>query len=74
MNYHNVSPLVADMELLKAAGCGPRRETSSAGGPAYVRAAGAAGWRKRRRECPNSACGVGSFTEQDHRIAPERGC
>lgn len=40
----------------------------------YIRAAGAAGWRKRHRECPNSACGVGSFTEQDHRIAPERGC
>ena len=31
------------------------------------------GWRKHRRECPDSACGVGSFTEQDPRIAPERG-
>ena len=31
------------------------------------------GWRKRRLECPDSACGVGSFTEQDPRIAPERG-
>ena len=30
------------------------------------------GWRNRQRECPNSACGVGSFTEQDPRIAPER--
>lgn len=29
-------------------------------------------WRKRRWECPDEACGAGSFTEQDPRIAPER--
>ena len=29
-------------------------------------------WRKRRWECPDEACGVGSFTEQDPRIAPEQ--
>ena len=31
------------------------------------------GWRKRRWECLDVACGAGSFTEQDSRIAPERG-
>ena len=31
------------------------------------------GWRKHRRECPGKACGAGSFTEQDLRVAPERG-
>lgn len=31
------------------------------------------GWRKRRWECPSPECGEGSFTEQDARIAPERG-
>ena len=30
-------------------------------------------WRKQRRECPDRGCGAGSFTEQDPRIAPERG-
>ena len=30
------------------------------------------GWRKRRWEC-RDGCGAGSFTEQDARIAPERG-
>ena len=30
-------------------------------------------WRKRRWECLDEACGAGSFTEQDPRIAPERG-
>lgn len=29
-------------------------------------------WRKCRWECPDEACGVGSFTEQDPRIAPEQ--
>lgn len=29
-------------------------------------------WRKRRWECPDEACGVGSLTEQDPRIASER--
>ena len=29
-------------------------------------------WPKRRWECPDARCGVGSFTEQDLRIAPER--
>ena len=27
-------------------------------------------WSKRRWRCPDSGCGVGSFTEQDPRIAP----
>ena len=29
-------------------------------------------WSKRRWECPDSGCGVGSFTEQDPRVAPVR--
>ncbi len=29
-------------------------------------------WRKHRWECPNPECGVGSFTEQNPEIAPER--
>ena len=30
-------------------------------------------WRKRRWTCPDQDCGIKSFTEQDPRIAPERG-
>ena len=30
-------------------------------------------WRKHRWECPDDDCGVGSFVEQNPRIAPERG-
>ena len=29
-------------------------------------------WSKRRWRCPDTGCGVGSFTEQDPRIAPVR--
>ena len=29
-------------------------------------------WRKRRWQCPNQSCEVGSFTEQNPEIAPER--
>ena len=29
-------------------------------------------WRKHRWECPSQECGVGSFTEQNPEIAPER--
>ncbi len=29
-------------------------------------------WSKRRWRCPDAGCGVGSFTEQDPRIAPVR--
>ncbi len=29
-------------------------------------------WSKRRRRCPDAGCGVGSFAEQDPRIAPVR--
>ena len=29
-------------------------------------------WRKRRGRCPDAGCGVGSFTEQDPRVAPAR--
>lgn len=30
-------------------------------------------WSKRRNACPNEACAVGSFTEQDPDLAPPRG-
>ena len=40
--------------------------------PAFGRPA-RLGWQKRRWECPSRCCGEGSFTEQDSRIAPERG-